>query len=221
MLQRWDGTPGARSKCRRAEGPRAVPAAVVTQLASAGGRFFERHGAGGESVDRPRRAERGLRGCCIATAAGEHPPPRSASAPRRDRCQPAREARCPPPVAESPSDPAEASVGERSRRARESGPVRRYVVEVPFHGGPRRVLQGLTSQSAATVNLLLLSVLSPVSREVVGEHDQVQDRVDSQPAMARTARSGPTGLVSLLAQDEAQRVLAVSGGSADHRAGQL
>lgn len=96
-----------------------------------------------------------------------------------------------------------------------------YVVEVPFHGGPRRVLQGLTSQSAATLNLLLLSVLSPVSREVVGEHDQVQDRVDSQPAMARTARSGPTGLVSLLAQDEAQRVLAVSGGSADHRAGQL
>ena len=34
-----------------------------------------------------------------------------------------------------------------------------YVVEVPFHGGPRRVLQGLTSQSAGALNLLLPSVL--------------------------------------------------------------
>ena len=34
-----------------------------------------------------------------------------------------------------------------------------YIVEVPFHGAPRRVLQGLTSQSAGTLNLLLPPIL--------------------------------------------------------------
>jgi hypothetical protein len=45
-----------------------------------------------------------------------------------------------------------------------------YVVEVPFHGGPRRVLQGLTSQSAGTLNLLLPAILRETGASLPAEY---------------------------------------------------
>lgn len=88
--------------------------------------------------------------------------PATSAAACRDRRSPARPAGCTAPVAERLRAVLKHPlIAGKSVRAQEDPYDDVYVEEVAFHGGPRLVLQGLTSHSAHTVRVVLNAIFGP------------------------------------------------------------